>query len=155
MDLVRPFYVRSSSIEVSLLSFVVGRLSSRHEFVLVLHFAIRSSSMSSTSLTIATWLLACVLSGAALQLFIFNKNISGFHGCSSRFTTVYLHHMTTIYGLTEVYFILHCSRYSSSVVGRLARLSSHHGNRHLCFVLQSSAIGNFSHWYLVFIIGYL
>jgi len=55
--------------------------------------------------------------------------------------------MTTIYGLTEVYFILHWSQYSLSVVGRLAQLASHRGNHHPCFVLSSSAIGNFSHWY--------
>ena len=80
MDLVLDFYVRSSSIEFSSLSFVVGRLSSRHEFVLVLHFAIWSSLMSSTSLAIATWLLACALSGSALQVIHITATYLGFMG---------------------------------------------------------------------------
>jgi hypothetical protein len=47
--------------------------------------------------------------------------------------------MTTIYGLTAGYFILHWSRSYSS--------PSHHGNYLQCFGLPSFAFGNFSHWY--------
>ena len=87
MDLVCPFYARSSIIALYLLSFVVGRLSSRHEFWIVLRFAIRSSMMSSTSLAIANWLQAYVLRGAVLQVVHTTTILSEFHRCSSRFST--------------------------------------------------------------------